>query len=693
MKKNLQRMVALSMSIAIGVNMVFSGNISSAKEEKHEYLVLSNQKCTLKNVKEISVISDNGVRNELGYVELTKAEAEKLEENEEIVAVEKNVSFSGLQSSEKKNSKENVDKWNLALINADKVKVKGKKKAQKNKIKVAIMDSGVEYNTTKQSVIRVNMLENEIAPYFEDGTGHGTSIADVVSEINPCAEIYSVKVLNDENNAKLDTIVKGIYWCIENDIDIINMSFGSLSYSKILEDTIDLADEHGILMIAAAGNDNIVEYPAKFNDVISVAGVDQEGMMSEESVENGKIDVLAPGENVVCNSILGSKTLISGTSIAAAHATGACSVLMQNKKMKPELIKKAIKASVNNNNNTLQYGILDVNKAVKICEKEVSKIEENEIGNNEKLRIVDSDLFKARWNGAGHNSIIQTANQKVGFSTEELEIIKQASINLDRPEYRKYFKKDTELIFHGRFNYVSTIEYLFKVAFKLYYEGGSVENACNAYPYSPHTYYPDVDQKLMKTIDTAILYMTKNNLGFSSSTLATNKQQALRIVGMIMHTIGDTYAHDARVPVRACSEKITKKYFKTYYKNQTTCTSYEDFCKEVRDGMMIKRIRDILNDEGGSKLEDTESFYRNRFVAAQTASKEILVYFKKRQWPEKTEKIFETAAIRDENHALYQECTLGYLYKHVNNLFGKDRALGIGYYSFYPRTGEYFTNK
>ena len=72
MKKNLQRMVALSMSIAIGVNMIFSGNISSAKEEKHEYLVLSNQKCTLKNVKEISVISDNGVRNELGYVELTK---------------------------------------------------------------------------------------------------------------------------------------------------------------------------------------------------------------------------------------------------------------------------------------------------------------------------------------------------------------------------------------------------------------------------------------------------------------------------------------------------------------------------------------------------------------------------------------------------------------------------------------------
>ena len=93
----------------------------------------------------------------------------------------------------------------MALINADKVKVKGKKKAQKNKIKVAIMDSGVEYNTTKQSVIRVNMLENEIAPYFEDGTGHGTSIADVVSEINPCAEIYSVNNAL-HNQATLDNI-------------------------------------------------------------------------------------------------------------------------------------------------------------------------------------------------------------------------------------------------------------------------------------------------------------------------------------------------------------------------------------------------------------------------------------------------------------------------------------------------------
>ena len=40
--------------------------------------------------------------------------------------------------------------------------------------------------------------------------------------------------------------------------------------------------------------------------------------------------------------------------------------------------------------------------------------------------------------------------------------------------------------------------------------------------------------------------------------------------------------------------------------------------------------------------------------AAQTASKEILVYFKKRQWPEKTEKIFAGSCELDVKE-LYQK--------------------------------------
>ena len=41
--KRIKRMVALSMSIAIGVNMIFSGNISSAKEEKDLKFVVAPQ--------------------------------------------------------------------------------------------------------------------------------------------------------------------------------------------------------------------------------------------------------------------------------------------------------------------------------------------------------------------------------------------------------------------------------------------------------------------------------------------------------------------------------------------------------------------------------------------------------------------------------------------------------------------------
>ena len=67
--KRIKRMVALSMSIAIGVNMIFSGNISSAKEEKGLKFVVAPQfegktselmELGKKLVKEHSEVGDQG---------------------------------------------------------------------------------------------------------------------------------------------------------------------------------------------------------------------------------------------------------------------------------------------------------------------------------------------------------------------------------------------------------------------------------------------------------------------------------------------------------------------------------------------------------------------------------------------------------------------------------------------------------
>lgn len=82
---------------------------------------------------------------------------------------------------------------------------------------------------------------------YYDITGHGTSVAGIIAltgkvtglkGINPNVQLYSVKVLDNNNMAPISRIIEAIYWCIDNDIDIINMSFGTPHYSVIWGGTI-----------------------------------------------------------------------------------------------------------------------------------------------------------------------------------------------------------------------------------------------------------------------------------------------------------------------------------------------------------------------------------------------------------------------------------------------------------------------
>jgi minor extracellular protease Epr len=97
--------------------------------------------------------------------------------------------------------------------------------------------------------------------------------------VNSNVEIYSATVLDEENKAPISRIIAGIYWAIENDVNILSISFGTTKYSEALEIAIKDATDKGILVVAAAGNNNseVVEYPAAFDNVMAVGGVDSQG--------------------------------------------------------------------------------------------------------------------------------------------------------------------------------------------------------------------------------------------------------------------------------------------------------------------------------------------------------------------------------------------------------------------------------
>jgi hypothetical protein len=106
------------------------------------------------------------------------------------------------------------------------------------------------------------------------------------------------------------------------------MSLGG-AYSKVLEEACEYAYSKGVLLVAAAGNNRgSVLYPAALSSVIAVSSVDSSNRLSSFSSYGSKIELAAPGENIL-STHLNSYTRNSGTSMAAAHVSGAAALAKQ----------------------------------------------------------------------------------------------------------------------------------------------------------------------------------------------------------------------------------------------------------------------------------------------------------------------------------------------------------------------------
>lgn len=150
--------------------------------------------------------------------------------------------------------------------------------------------------------------------------------------VAPEARIMSVKVLNDSARGNYGWIEQGIHHAISNGADIINLSLGSSQppppslYAAIQE-----AVAKGIIVISAAGNDAAaVNYPARYDEVIAVAAIDQQGNMAHFSSHDAAVDVSAPGVGIYSTSLNNGYAVLNGTSQAAPFVAGICALLLSH---------------------------------------------------------------------------------------------------------------------------------------------------------------------------------------------------------------------------------------------------------------------------------------------------------------------------------------------------------------------------
>lgn len=241
-------------------------------------------------------------------------------------------------------SKEQKMDWGIKTLRVYEVW----KESRGEGVNVAILDTGVASHNDLNPNIKggINFTTSNSKDY-EDRVGHGTHVAGIIGAVDnqigvvgvaPCVNLYAVKVLGDNGSGSFDMITKGIYWAIENKMDIISMSLGSRYTTPSLHNAIKEAYKHNITMVAAAGNDgdeyddDDIEYPAKYPEVIAVGAINKYLQRSWFSADGEELDVTAPGEEICSTYLKGDYAILSGTSMAAPFVTGVLALLIAKHK-------------------------------------------------------------------------------------------------------------------------------------------------------------------------------------------------------------------------------------------------------------------------------------------------------------------------------------------------------------------------
>jgi len=229
-------------------------------------------------------------------------------------------------------------------------------KTQGEGVRVAILDSGspIHIDTSNRILDNKSFINKDSTD--EDMVGHGIFCTGIVAANNnefgivgvaPKTSVVFCKVLKASGAGNPSHIIKGIEHAIENNVDIISISFGARQDVPEIKQIIRKAYEKNIVLVAAAGNDKVedsVNYPARYDEVISVGAVDENDQVAEFCSKGHKVDVYAPGVYITSTYLNNSYACMSGTSFATPFVAGIISlaISLRRKNKKAVIVQEII---------------------------------------------------------------------------------------------------------------------------------------------------------------------------------------------------------------------------------------------------------------------------------------------------------------------------------------------------------------
>ncbi|WP_429844682.1 S8 family serine peptidase [Brevibacillus sp. FIR094] len=322
---------------------------------------------------------------------LTESEREELSQDRNVAYIEED---SDTELAEIDLTEKQEIPWGVEHVGA--IQAHNKNYLGKN-IKIGILDTGISRHEDLKVSGGISYVEGEAD--YDDTHGHGTAVAGVIAGkdnqlgivgVAPEADIYSIKVLDEKGHGKYSSMIQGIEWAIQNDMNIISISAGGSVDSRALHDQIKRANEHGILVIAAAGNRGLGEdtqlYPAQYTEALSVGSIDRDNQRADTSSVGAGLDLMAPGVDILSTSLHKGYELRSGTSLAAPHVAGAAAVIWSKKGKATNVEVRDILAESATPLGEPRYygkGLVNLEKALEIGSTESLAIQSIESSRNE----------------------------------------------------------------------------------------------------------------------------------------------------------------------------------------------------------------------------------------------------------------------------------------------------------------------
>ena len=239
-------------------------------------------------------------------------------------------------------------------------------------VRIAIVDTGID-PAHPDFQGRIGGTTDFTGQGPTDGNGHGTHCASIAAGSGAAsggtyrgvayrATIYAAKVLRNDGQGMMSTVMAGVEWAVDQGAQVISLSLGTAGPcdgTDALCETCDAAVQAGIVMCVAAGNEGPGSYtvgsPGCARNVITIGAADNADHIASFSsrgpTADGRVkpDIVFPGVNIVAARASGTAlgapvnenyTAASGTSMATPLAAGSAALLLQaSPGLKPSQIK------------------------------------------------------------------------------------------------------------------------------------------------------------------------------------------------------------------------------------------------------------------------------------------------------------------------------------------------------------------